>query len=201
MSANSESEILVVCHVSNQGVLSSSDSLNYYSEAYVARESRIAVFHLLNHDFGQTLDRQQLKKHSLDKTKGCYRFALSRSTVQPLKIAAVVHKRILIYQWQMITGHSLSSWNQIMQLNTLDSLQLIREVPIFDPVQTLTFIEGIPGGRLCIGHRNQFDLIDERNREIIQLYRTESSRNQVVSAHELWEEEEAELLLCFSRTL
>ncbi|KAF8566414.1 hypothetical protein P879_03157 [Paragonimus westermani] len=165
-----------------------------------ARESRIAVLHLLNHDFGQILDRQQLKKHSLDKTKGCYRFALSKSTIQPLKIAAVVHKRILIYQWQMITGHSLSSWNQIMQLNTLDSLQLIREVPIFDPLQTLTFIEGIPGGRLCIGHRNQFDLIDERNREIIQLYRTESSRNQVVSAHELWEEEEPELLLCFSRT-
>ncbi|KAA3680541.1 uncharacterized protein DEA37_0009882 [Paragonimus westermani] len=168
---------------------------------YLLKENKIPV-----QIIDRTIDVKQLEVEEhmellvLRFDKGCYRFALSKSTIQPLKIAAVVHKRILIYQWQMITGHSLSSWNQIMQLNTLDSLQLIRELPIFDPVQTLTFIEGIPGGRLCIGHRNQFDLIDERNREIIQLYRTESSRNQVVSAHELWEEEEPELLLCFSRT-
>ncbi|VDP99101.1 unnamed protein product [Trichobilharzia regenti] len=78
--------------------------------------------------------------------------------------------------------------------------QLFTEVHLIEPVQTLSFVEGIPGGRLCVGYRNQFILVDEKNKETIQLFRTEGSRNQVVSALELWADEEHELLLCFTRT-
>ncbi|TPP47656.1 GARL3 [Fasciola gigantica] len=164
------------------------------------REARIAVIQLGDIDSGQAIDRNQLKKLSLDKTKGCHLFALSKSIVQPLRLAVVVHRRILIYQWQLITGRSLSSWNQFAQAHTPDSFQLIRELPILEPIQTLCFLEGIPGGRLCVGHRHNFELIDERTKEAVQLFRSEGSRNQVVSAHEVWDDEDPELLLCFTRT-
>ncbi|TGZ69955.1 hypothetical protein CRM22_003444 [Opisthorchis felineus] len=164
------------------------------------REARVSVIPLADRDFGQQLDKTQVRKMSLEKSKGCHLFALNKSIIHPMKMAIVVHKRIFIYQWQIVTGQSLSSWNQIAQSNTPDNFQVIREIPILDPVQTICFLDGIPGGRICVGHRNQFDLIDERNREILPLFRTESSRNQVVSAHEFWEDDEPELLLCFTRT-
>ncbi|OON24049.1 Rap/ran-GAP [Opisthorchis viverrini] len=165
-----------------------------------SREARVSVIPLADRDFGQQLDKTQVRKMSLEKSKGCHLFALNKSIIHPMKLAIVVHKRIFIYQWQIVTGQSLSSWNQIAQSNTPDNFQVIREIPILDPVQTICFLDGIPGGRICVGHRNQFDLIDERNREIMPLFRTESSRNQVVSAHEFWEDDEPELLLCFTRT-
>ncbi|GAA49518.1 GTPase-activating rap/Ran-GAP domain-like protein 3, partial [Clonorchis sinensis] len=165
-----------------------------------SREARVSVIPLADRDFGQQLDKTQVRKMSLEKSKGCHLFALNKSIMHPMKLAIVVHKRIFIYQWQIVTGQSLSSWNQIAQSNTPDNFQVIREIPILDPVQTICFLDGIPGGRICVGHRNQFDLIDERNREIMPLFRTESSRNQVVSAHEFWEDDEPELLLCFTRT-
>ncbi|CAH8494706.1 unnamed protein product [Dicrocoelium dendriticum] len=164
------------------------------------KDSRLAVVYLTNLDLSSPMDRSQVKKLSLERSRGCQLFALSKSIVQPLKLAIVLHKRIVIYQWQMITGHSLSSWNQITQMDSPNSFEFLRELPILDPIQTMTFVEGIPGGRLCVGHRNQFDLIDERNREIAQIFRTESSRNQVISAHEVWSEDEPELILCFTRT-
>ncbi|CAL8071143.1 unnamed protein product [Calicophoron daubneyi] len=163
------------------------------------RESRVAVIQLVNLDSGQPIDRSQLKKMSLEKTRGCQLFSLSKSLIQPLRIAVVLHRRIIIYQLQLITGRSLSTWNQFAQPSTPDSFQVIREIPVMEPIQTMTFVEGIPGGYLCIGHKNQFDLINERTKEIYQLFRTEGSRNQVVSVQELWDDFEPELVLCFTR--
>lgn len=72
---------------------------------------------------------------------------------------------------------------------------------MMDTAVTLNYIEGIPRGRLCIGYKNQFNLYDEQSKDTIPLFRTESSRNQAVSAHEIWEDDEPELVLCFTRGL
>ncbi|RTG80173.1 uncharacterized protein DC041_0000924, partial [Schistosoma bovis] len=114
--------------------------------------------------------------------------------------AAAVNRKIVIFQWHLFTGRSLSSWNQLAQPDPVENFQIIREVHMIDSIQTLSFVEGIPGGKLCVGYRNQFILLDERSKETTQLFRTEGSRNQVVSALELWADDEHELLLCFTRT-
>ncbi|CAH8517496.1 unnamed protein product [Heterobilharzia americana] len=164
------------------------------------REAKVAVMQLNSLTSGKPVDRSQAKKLSLEKTKGSQLFTVSKSPNHPLRLAIAVHRRIIIFQWQLFTGRSLSSWNQLAQPDPVENFQVIREIHLIDPIQTLSFVEGIPGGRLCVGYRNQFILIDAKNKETIQLYRTEGSRNQVVSALELWADEEHELLLCFTRT-
>ncbi|VDP17331.1 unnamed protein product [Schistosoma margrebowiei] len=147
------------------------------------REGKIAVIQLNCLTSTKPIDRSQAKKLSLEKTK-----------------AAAVNRKIVIFQWHLFTGRSLSSWNQLAQPDPVENFQIIREVHMIDSIQTLSFVEGIPGGKLCVGYRNQFILLDERSKETTQLFRTEGSRNQVVSALELWADDEHELLLCFTRT-
>ncbi|CAH8480171.1 unnamed protein product [Schistosoma turkestanicum] len=165
------------------------------------REGKVAVIQLNCLTFStKPIDRLQVKKLSLEKTKGAQLFTVSKSPSHPLRLAVAVNRRIVIFQWHLFTGRSLSSWNQLAQPDPVENFQLIREVHMIDSIQTLSFIEGIPGGKLCVGYRNQFILLDERSKEITQLFRTEGSRNQVVSALELWADDEHELLLCFTRT-
>ncbi|CAH8524952.1 unnamed protein product [Schistosoma haematobium] len=164
------------------------------------REGKIAVIQLNCLTSTKPIDRSQAKKLSLEKTKGAQLFAVSKSPSQPLRLAAAVNRKIVIFQWHLFTGRSLSSWNQLAQPDPVENFQIIREVHMIDSIQTLSFVEGIPGGKLCVGYRNQFILLDERSKETTQLFRTEGSRNQVVSALELWADDEHELLLCFTRT-
>nr|CAH8842348.1 unnamed protein product [Trichobilharzia regenti] len=164
------------------------------------REAKVAVLQLNCLTSTKPVDRSQAKKLTLEKTKGSQLFTVSKSPNHPLRLAIAVHRRIIVFQWHLFTGRSLSSWNQLAQPDPIENFQIMREVHLIEPVQTLSFVEGIPGGRLCVGYRNQFILVDEKNKETIQLFRTEGSRNQVVSALELWADEEHELLLCFTRT-
>ncbi|CAH8512847.1 unnamed protein product [Schistosoma rodhaini] len=164
------------------------------------REGKIAVIQLNCLTLTKPFDRSQVKKLSLEKTKGAQLFAISKSPSHPLRLAAAVNRKIVIFQWHLFTGRSLSSWNQLAQPDPVENFQIIREVHMVDSIQTLSFVEGIPGGKLCVGYRNQFILLDERSKETTQLFRTEGSRNQVVSALELWADDEHELLLCFTRT-
>ncbi|TNN10443.1 GTPase-activating Rap/Ran-GAP domain-like protein isoform 1 [Schistosoma japonicum] len=164
------------------------------------REAKVAVIQLNSLTSIKPIDRTQVKKLSLEKTRGAQLFAVTKSPSHPLRLAAAVNRRIVIYQWHLFTGRSLSSWNQLAQPDPVENFQIIKEVHMIDSIQTLSFIEGIPGGKLCVGYRNQFILLDERSKETTQLFRTEGNRNQVVSALELWADEEHELLLCFTRT-
>ncbi|VDM18360.1 unnamed protein product [Hydatigera taeniaeformis] len=164
------------------------------------RESRISVLQLSDLPLAEIIDRALLKKHMLDRSKGCHIFSTSTSATRPLRLVFAVGKRLVIYQWQVeITGRSLSSWNQFTYSELSARFVFVREVPTSEAVQVLSILDSNMGGRICAGYRNQFDLLDERTGETLHLYRTENAKSQPVGVVEIRSDDDIELLLCFNR--
>lgn len=55
--------------------------------------------------------------------------------------------------------------------------------------------------QICVGYRHQFDLINERTGETRRFYNVEGKWAHLVSALDVYEDEEPELLLCFNSKL
>nr|CDS15576.1 GTPase activating Rap:RanGAP domain 3 [Echinococcus granulosus] len=164
------------------------------------RESRISVLQLSDLPLAEVIDRVLVKKHMLDRSRGCHIFSTSTSATRPLRLVFAVGKRLLIYQWQVeITGRSLSSWNQFTYSELSARFVFVREIPTSEAVQVLSMLDSNMGGRICAGYRNQFDLLDERTGETLHLYRTENVKNQAVAVVEIRSDDDLELLLCFNR--
>ncbi|KAL5113075.1 GTPase-activating Rap/Ran-GAP domain-like protein 3 [Taenia crassiceps] len=164
------------------------------------RESRISVLQLSDLPLAEVIDRALVKKHMLDRSKGCHIFSTSASATRPLRLVFAVGKRLFIYQWQVeITGRSLSSWNQFTYSELSARFVFVREVPTSEAVQVLSVLDSNMGGRICAGYRNQFDLLDERTGETLHLYRTENIKSQAVAVVEMRSDDDLELLLCFNR--
>lgn len=59
-------------------------------------------------------------------------------------------------------------------MNVIGSFQ---ELQAFDSPQLITLIDDVKGdNHICIGYKNQFDLINEKNGDTLQLYRVEASK-------------------------
>ena len=53
----------------------------------------------------------------------------------------------------------------------------LQELQAFDVPQLITLVDGPKGdNQICIGYKNQFDLINEKNGDTLQLYQVESSK-------------------------
>uniref|UniRef100_A0A5K3EXR4 GTPase-activating Rap/Ran-GAP domain-like protein 3 n=2 Tax=Mesocestoides corti TaxID=53468 RepID=A0A5K3EXR4_MESCO len=164
------------------------------------RESRISVLQLSDLPLAEVVDRGLVKRHTLDRSRGCHLFSTSTSATRPLRLVLAVGRRLLIYQWQVeITGRSLSSWNQFTYSELTARFVFVREVPTSEVVQVLSILDSNMGGRICAGYRNQFDLLDERTGETLHLYKTENGKSQAVAVVEMRSDDDLELLLCFNR--
>lgn len=54
--------------------------------------------------------------------------------------------------------------------------------------------------QICVGYRHQFDLINEKTGEAIRLHNLDKvERLHLVTALDIYEDDEAELLLCYNR--
>ena len=64
----------------------------------------------------------------------------------------------------------------------------------------MTLVDGPRGdNHICVGYKNQYDLITEKNGDTLQLYQVEASKVNLVSATDIYEDDEAELLLSHNR--
>lgn len=54
--------------------------------------------------------------------------------------------------------------------------------------------------QICVGFRHQFDLINERTGDASPFYKVDGKWAHLVSAIDVYEDEEPELLLCFNST-
>ena len=64
----------------------------------------------------------------------------------------------------------------------------------------MTLVDGSRGdNHICVGYKNQYDLITEKNGDTLQLYQVEASKVNLVSATDIYEDDEAELLLSHNR--
>lgn len=54
---------------------------------------------------------------------------------------------------------------------------LTQELQAFDSPQLITLIDGVrDDNQICVGYKNQFDLINEKNGDTLQLYQVEANK-------------------------
>ncbi|KAK7491655.1 hypothetical protein BaRGS_00017108, partial [Batillaria attramentaria] len=129
--------------------------------------------------------------------KGCHLYALSRPGGSHLRMVVAVGKRLLLFTWK----HSAawSAWCPSVDLDTVDSFTFVRELQCGDVPQIVTLIDGIKGdNQICVGYKTQFDLINEKNGDTLQLYSVEATKVNLVTALDIYEDDEAELILCYN---
>ena len=54
---------------------------------------------------------------------------------------------------------------------------LLQELSVFDVPTLITLVDGTHGdNQICVGYKNQFDLINEKNGDTLQLYQVDSNK-------------------------
>ncbi|KAL5011298.1 hypothetical protein ScPMuIL_009849 [Solemya velum] len=165
------------------------------------KDGRVNVFRLCDiegeNNEGVIKSRADCKEHKIERTKGCHLYALSRPCSSHLRMVVCIGKRLQLFLWK----HNLawSTWCPSMDQDTVDEFTFIRELQAFDVPQLVTLIDGSKDdNHICVGYKNQFDLINEKNGDTLQLYHAEANKVCLVSALDIYEDEEAELLLCYN---
>lgn len=165
------------------------------------RDSRIHVFRLsdFDGDTGSSLvrTRSDLRDHKLERTKGCHLYALSRPGGSHLRMAAAVGRRLLVLQWR----HSAAwtTWCAASDTDTVDGFQLVRELLVPEAPTLLTLVDS-PDNHICVGYRHQFDLVSEKTGDATRLHSVDAAKAHLVAALDIYEDDEAELLLCYNHT-
>ncbi|KAL8625828.1 hypothetical protein ACOMHN_012420 [Nucella lapillus] len=171
------------------------------SPAREGKEGKINVFRLSDFE-GEvaeavTRSRADCREHRLERTKGCHLYALSRPGGSHLRMVVALGKRLLVFSWKHSAAWSV--WCPSVDVDIVDSFTFLRELQCGDVPQLVTLIEGIRGdNQICVGYKNQFDLINEKNGDTLQLYSVEASKVNLVSALDIYEDDEAELILCYN---
>ncbi|XP_022237896.1 GTPase-activating Rap/Ran-GAP domain-like protein 3 [Limulus polyphemus] len=169
------------------------------------RDGRIHVFRLSDFEIepkeNGVRGKADIRDHRLEKTKGCHLYAISRPGDSHLRMVVAVGRRLLVLQWR----HSAAwtAWCASSDTDTVDGFQVIRELPVAEPPQLITLVDSpIKGGdnQICAAYKHQFDLINEKNGDSLRLHCVEGNKVHLVSAVDIYEDEEAELLLSYNHT-
>ncbi|XP_045201546.2 GTPase-activating Rap/Ran-GAP domain-like protein 3 isoform X4 [Mercenaria mercenaria] len=174
------------------------------------KDGKIYAFRLLDFEgeAAENIIRSKVdcRDHKIEKTKGCHLYALSRPGSSHLRMVVAVGRRLLVFTWK----HS-AEWLvwccPSMELDTVEGFTFVRELECFDTPQIISLVDGTKGendgiridNQICVGYKHQFDLINEKNGDTLQLFQTDSNKNvSLVSAIDIYEDEEAELLLSYN---
>lgn len=166
------------------------------------RDSRVHVFRLTDFEGDSAANslvrtRADLRDHKLERTKGCHLYALSRPGGSHLRMAAAVGRRLLVLQWR----HSAAwtTWCAASDTDTVDGFQLVRELLVPEAPALLTLVDS-PDNHICVGYRHQFDLVSEKTGDATRLHTVDAAKAHLVAALDIYEDDEAELLLCYNHT-
>lgn len=169
------------------------------------RESRVHVFRLTDFE-GDTCNslvrsRSDLREHKLERTKGCHLYALSRPGGSHLRMVAAVGRRLLVLHWR----HSAAwtTWCAASDTDTVEGFQLVRELLVAEAPAVVTLVDSPSAcgdNHICIGYRHQFDLLNEKTGDATRLHSVDASKVHLVAAVDIYEDDEAELLLCYNHT-
>ncbi|XP_067126420.1 GTPase-activating Rap/Ran-GAP domain-like protein 3 isoform X3 [Centruroides vittatus] len=169
------------------------------------RDSRIHVFRLSDFEDekseSSTKSKNDLKDHKLERTKGCHLYAVSRPGCSHLRMVVAIGKKLLLMQWR----HSAAwtAWCSSSDTDTVEGFQFIRELSVAEVPQIITLVDSPSGNtdnQICVGYRHQFYLINEKNNNLHHLYTVDSPRVHLVNAIDMYEDDEAELLLSYNHT-
>ncbi|ESP05020.1 hypothetical protein LOTGIDRAFT_109410, partial [Lottia gigantea] len=165
------------------------------------KDGKINVFRLSDFE-GELADvartKTDCREHRLERAKGCHMYALSRPGGSHLRMVVAVGKKLLLFTWK----HSAawSAWCPSVDLDTIDGFTFVRELSAFEQPQMLTLVDGIKhDNQICVSYKNQFDLINEKNGDTLQLHKVDANKVNLVAALDIYEDDEAELMLCYNR--
>ncbi|CAD5123259.1 DgyrCDS11618 [Dimorphilus gyrociliatus] len=165
------------------------------------KDSRIHAFRLTDFE-GESNEeiirnKSDIKERKLEGSKGSHLYAVSRPGCSHLRMVVCVGKKLLVYAWKHSTAWS--AWCSSADVDTVDGFQLLRELSCFETPSLITLVDGgDQGNQICIGYKNQFDLINEKNGDTLQLYQIDSNKSTLICASDIYEDDEAELLLSFN---
>uniref|UniRef100_T1J194 Rap-GAP domain-containing protein n=1 Tax=Strigamia maritima TaxID=126957 RepID=T1J194_STRMM len=170
------------------------------------RDCKVCVFRLSdfegNNNIHLVRNRNDLKDHKLERSRGCHLYAISRPGGSHLRMVVAVGRKLLLLQWR----HSAAwtAWCPSSDTDTVEGFQFIRELPVAEQPVLLTLVDSsTPGGdnQICVGYKHQFDLINEKNGDTLRLFQADGSKLiHLVTAIDVYEDDEAELLLCYNHT-
>ncbi|KAK7071986.1 GTPase-activating Rap/Ran-GAP domain-like protein 3 [Halocaridina rubra] len=179
------------------------------SSSSTGRDSKIHVFRLSDFecDDERIKTKADLKEHRLERTKGCHLYSLSRPGGSHLRMVVAVGKKLLVLQWR----HSAAwtAWCPASDTDTVEGFQFIREISVSESPVLITLVDspivssagGVTDNKICIGYKHQWDLVSERTGEVSRLHHIEASKVNLVAALDIYEDDEAELLLCHNKQL
>ncbi|XP_076090626.1 GTPase-activating Rap/Ran-GAP domain-like protein 3 isoform X2 [Mytilus galloprovincialis] len=165
------------------------------------KDGKIAIFRLVDFE-GESNEevirgRTEFKDHTLEKTKGCHLYALSRPESRYLRMIVAIQRRLLLFTWKH--SSAWTSWCPTVDIEPANEFTLVRELQSFEVPQLITLIDGSKDdNQICVGYKNQFDLINEKNGDTLQMYSIEANKVNLVSSLDIYEDEEVELLLSYN---
>ncbi|XP_071802131.1 GTPase-activating Rap/Ran-GAP domain-like protein 3 isoform X2 [Asterias amurensis] len=166
------------------------------------KESRVYVFRLTDFE-GEPNEltvraKTDCKDHKLERTKGCHLYALSRPGGSHLRMVVAVGKKLLVMAWK----HSAAWTAWCMQADTdpVEGFTFVRELVAAEVPVIMSLVDGgRDDNQICVAFRHQFDLINEKNGDTFRLHLVETSKQvNLVSALDIYEDEEPELLLSYN---
>ncbi|CAN8019583.1 unnamed protein product, partial [Ixodes persulcatus] len=169
------------------------------------RDSRVHVFRLTDFEGDATnalvRSRPDLREHKLERTKGCHLYALSRPGGSHLRMVAAVGRRLLVLQWR----HSAAwtTWCAASDTDTVEGFQMVRELLVSEAPAVVSLVDSPTAcgdNHVCVGYRHQFDLVNEKTGDATRLHSVDASKVHLVAAVDIYEDDEAELLLCYNHT-
>ncbi|KAF2361378.1 Rap GTPase activating protein domain [Trinorchestia longiramus] len=178
------------------------------------RDSKVHVFRLTDFDCDSTSpnfeerirSKADLKDHKLERTKGCHLYAISRPGGSHLRMVVCVGRKLVVLQWR----HSAAwtAWCPGSDTDTVDGFQYLREISVSDVPSLITLVDSSPapsaGGvgdnHICVGYKHQWDLVSEKSGELTKLHHVDANKVNLVAAIDIYEDDEAELLLCYNNT-
>ncbi|XP_025208054.1 GTPase-activating Rap/Ran-GAP domain-like protein 3 isoform X1 [Melanaphis sacchari] len=171
------------------------------------RDSKIYVFRLSEFDadiLTEVKSKPDLKDHKLERTRGCSMYAISKPGGSRLKMVICVNRKLTLMQWK----HSAAwtAWCPASDTDTVEGFMYLREFQIAEQPSIITLIESAVGGNsdtcsICVGYKHQFDIITDGSGTAQRLFAVqEGTKAHLVSATDLYEDEEPELLLCYNNT-
>ncbi|GFU79128.1 hypothetical protein TNCV_2136511 [Trichonephila clavipes] len=167
------------------------------------RDSRIHVFRLSDFEGEQNENlirtKADVREHKIERTKGCHLYALSRPGGSHLRMVVALGRKLIILQWR----HSAAwtTWCAASDTDTVDGFQFTKEISVPDTPQLITLVDSPVSGfdnQICVGYRHQFDLVNEKTGESQKLHVVEGNKGHLIAAIDIYEDDEAELLLCYN---
>ncbi|XP_060525674.1 GTPase-activating Rap/Ran-GAP domain-like protein 3 isoform X2 [Cylas formicarius] len=172
-----------------------------------SKECKIYVFRLSQIEaITDPKTRLEVKEHRMERTRGVHLYGLSRSGGARLRMCVAIGKKLLMFQWK----HSAAwtAWCPASDTDTVDGFTFFWELNLNETPNLVTILDTgwspmspSQGDILvCVGYKNHWDVVNGRTGQAQHLHTVEGNKAHLVTALDLYEDQEIQLMLCYNHT-